>query len=156
MTADDEQDVAAVGFRETRAAQVEGLKALADWSKWLISIESGLSAAILIALEGQIVVRESPALIAALVCFFISIVAAASLLAAIPHALQKTSCTARSGASIHSIQVYEKHWILDLVKAVYWLKLVHCAFVEHFSFLVALVCLGVAIARNEFQSPLPG
>ena len=63
--------------------QTEALKALADWSKWLIVVETTISG-FLIASH-----LDDPFVLAALISFFVSILAATLLMGAIPAALQK-------------------------------------------------------------------
>lgn len=77
--------------------QTEALKALADWSKWLITLETALSTA-LIAIIAQ--GHGDGWLGAALVCFFVSIFFAAMLMGAIPDALQVVPIEDKDGQNL--------------------------------------------------------
>jgi hypothetical protein len=128
--------------------QVEALKALADWSKWLISIESGLSAAIVLAVQGKVDFGFN-FIFGALLCFFISILAATWLLGGIPSAMQQIPHPKEGDPGdpgdpdVHGIRVFN-------------IPLGRFATVEHAFFIVALIFLGVAICCGEFpQSTTP-
>jgi hypothetical protein len=122
--------------------QAEALKVLADWSKWLISIESGLSALIIAVIEGKISFDNlgKPWVFYSLVCLFISIVSATILLGGIPWALQNIPKTKTNGQpDVHGITVFA------IPLRVY-------AVIEHLLFIAALIFLYLAVYYGSFAS----
>jgi hypothetical protein len=72
--------------------QVDGLKSLADWSKWIVSIQIALVGGLVVAVfkgKGLENYANCDLLVAALICFLGSIFAATMLLGAIPAALER-------------------------------------------------------------------
>jgi hypothetical protein len=72
--------------------QVEGLKALADWTKWIVSLQTAVVGGIVIAiLKGEIGASGGSItlLVAAAVCLVVSIIAATMLMGQIPPAIER-------------------------------------------------------------------
>lgn len=79
-----------------KKTQTEALKALADWCKWLITLETALSGGIIaIIATGNFAVLVGIALAA----FFVSVVSASMLFGAIPDALQRVPIPAPASQS---------------------------------------------------------
>jgi hypothetical protein len=76
----------------SRSNQVEGLKALADWAKWIVSIQTAVVGGLVIAiLKGEIEAAGGSVtlLVAAAVCLVVSIIAATMLMGQIPAAIER-------------------------------------------------------------------
>jgi hypothetical protein len=91
-------------LREIESKQLEGIKALADWSKWIVSIQTTLVGGLVVALVTKDLHDPAPMwemdfLIGALVCFVVSIIAATILLGAIPPAMEGVPIRSKSGGS---------------------------------------------------------
>lgn len=103
--------------------QIEALKALADWSKWLVSLQTALIFGALVGLD------KTPCVKAGIISFLVSIVAAGMLSGAVPNALQSVPVPNRTRPDIYEF----KHlWVF---------KLRVLAFVEHTAALVGLLLL---------------
>lgn len=76
-----------------RSNQLEGLKALADWAKWIVSIQTAVVGGLVIAiLKGEIGTSAGGSitlLVAAAVCLVVSIIAATMLMGQIPPAIER-------------------------------------------------------------------
>lgn len=110
------------------ADRIESLKALADWSKWLVSIDVFLAAASLYLdlRDGQVSSAAMPAIKLAGTSFILSVIAAGVLLGAIPAAIEQ----AKSISS--SVYAFRQHGII---------KLWTLAMLEHVLFIVGLLFL---------------
>ncbi|WP_143308435.1 hypothetical protein [Candidatus Entotheonella palauensis] len=73
--------------KDTSKKQSEALHALASWSKWIISIETGLVSIVIAILKNEFA-YSLLCLHAALISFILSIVLATELIGAIPGALE--------------------------------------------------------------------
>jgi hypothetical protein len=109
--------------------QAEALKALADWGKWLVTLETTVGAA-LIAIT-QIGDNNSSSLdvhwsiIAVIFCFTLSILAAASLVGTVPHALQNLPIECKKVSNRENKPIYNIYkftaqgvipiWVLSLL-----------------------------------------
>ena len=118
-------------LKTTRETQIEALKSLADWTKWLIAVETAITGAFFFRNGGD-AVTSSPAL----ACFILSMLIAAWLLGAIPTALQKTPIldTDDTPASIYTHPHFKTSWFRGI--PLLWLALL-----EHAFFMVGLLIL---------------
>ena len=117
--------------------QTEALKALADWSKWLVTLQTGLSAALIAIFKSELLNDSCVRclLICALICFVLSILIAVWLLGAIPSALQVVP---------HSKSIYQyEHGRI---------RLIVLSFAEHLFFALGAILLlifGIVTTSNR-------
>ena len=115
--------------------QFEALKALADWSKWLISLESALIVA-RIALAKDIPISDIA--VVALFCFALSILAAAWLLGAVPGAMERIPIRDKEKPNIYAYRQFR-----DLAIGIpIWVF----ALSEHLFFAVGLILFILSVA----------
>jgi hypothetical protein len=119
--------------------QGEALKALGDWSKWLISIETALIAGMIAVIntKPEIMQGEMAGVMkVAGASFGISIVFATLLLGAIPNAMQEVPILKDGKRDVHSY----KHFDLIPLRG-------HAA-IQHIGFLVGLGSLLYSISKG--------
>lgn len=125
---------------KTANTQTEALKALADWSKWLISIETALSALLIAILEGKITLTQNndEFLCGALFAFVLSILAATMLLGAIPPSLESVPIF-RQNTKYPDFYAYKCLGVISLRSL---------AGIEHIQFLLGIGFLLLGFLKN--------
>lgn len=126
---------------------LEGLKLISDWAKWLITIEAGA-----IAIIGAIARTDKappPQLVkvfvtAAIICFIVSIAAAALLLLSLPEIVQK-------------LQPHTNIWLThdSIIGHVFRLNIQGFAILESLFFGLGVICFSVAIIVATWSPAAP-
>ncbi len=126
---------------------IEGLKLISDWAKWLVTIEAGA-----IAIIGAIAKTDKappPQLVkvfvtGAIICFLISIAAAALLLLSLPEIAQ-------------NIQPGTNIWLTQdsLIGRVFHMNIQGFAILESLFFGLGIVCFSFAIIVATWSSASP-
>lgn len=121
--------------------QCEALKALADWSKWLISLESALIVArIALATDHPI----SRIAVWAFFCFALSILAAAWLLGAVPGAIEQIPICDKEKPNIYAYRQFQDFAIGIPI----WIF----ALSEHLFFAVGLILFVLSFAWSSREA----
>jgi hypothetical protein len=118
--------------------RVEGLKALADWSKWIITIQASFIAFITLKLGKDINLEKIiPNINLAILSFALSILAATILLGAIPGALASNKIELPKEPSK---DIYKYKYFLFSIGAF--------AFTEHLMFLLGMLYVILSLIKN--------
>jgi hypothetical protein len=116
---------------------LEGLKLISDWAKWLITIETGAIAiigAVIRPDKGSLSLPTKILATAAIICFLVSIAAAALLLLSLPEIAQNLR---------PEINIW---WTRDsIIGRVFHLNTQDFAVIESFFFGLGVVCLSALI-----------
>ncbi|MEM8718365.1 MAG: hypothetical protein AAGE84_03520 [Cyanobacteria bacterium P01_G01_bin.39] len=123
------------------ARQRDCLNALADWSKWVIGLQSAFIGLIGLKLNGtDQILANTPFLIKeALISFVISILAATILLATIPDGLRSLPFKPKNGKNKDKYCIYEYSTIAN------HLPLASIAAIEHTLFVSGVIFLTLGI-----------
>ncbi|MEO1037555.1 MAG: hypothetical protein AAFX44_18495 [Pseudomonadota bacterium] len=138
---DDAKDSAQSIDRVREARRVEALKSLADWSKWIISIQA-ISGVVFLSNSERSVLEPGGELLLRLALFFVllSILAATLLVGGIPGAIVEETADESTEASKPSI--YDNRVWTELPFR--GLSFRFLAFFEHLGFALAVICVGLA------------
>ncbi|MEO0579458.1 MAG: hypothetical protein AAFZ58_12290 [Pseudomonadota bacterium] len=138
---DDAKDSAQSIDRGREARRVEALKSLADWSKWIISIQA-ISGVVFLSNSERSVLEPGGELLLRLALFFVllSILAATLLVGGIPGAIVGETADESTEASKPSI--YDNRVWTEL--RFRGLSFRFLAFFEHLGFALAVICVGLA------------
>ncbi|WP_089717377.1 hypothetical protein [Candidatus Entotheonella palauensis] len=121
-----------VTAKDTPKKQSEALHALMNWSKWIISIETGLVSIIIAILKNEF--SYSPLfLYAALISFVLSIILATALIGTVPGALEAVPIFDESISQDRKRASIYMHKFLGIVP-IWWL-----AGMEHTYFIVGII-----------------